>query len=149
MCAASVVDFSLGKTAPLKERVSLRIRGYVDSPQAVWYYFYGSAGVPNGLESQPYILRSPAWMPDERHRWEKIEAPPDPGAEITGIVRGQANARMVRDLLDASDQKRDPVCSARDGRWSVEMVLSIYQSQKTGARVEFPLKDRRHPLDPL
>jgi predicted dehydrogenase len=121
-------------------------------PKRFGYYFFGSEGViymPNALDSDPYILRSPAWMPDEQHRWEKIEAPADADAKITGIERGHANARMVRDLLEAIDQKRDPVCSARDGRWTVEMVLSIYQSQRTGARVEFPLKDRRHPLELL
>jgi len=42
-------------------------------PKRFGYYFYGSAGViymPNGLESLPYLLRTPAWMPDEKHRWE-------------------------------------------------------------------------------
>jgi len=120
-------------------------------PKRFGYYFYGSAGViymPNGLESQPYILRTPAWLPDEKHRWEKIEAPPDPAdSNIDG--RLVADARLVRDLLSAVEQKHDPVCSARDGRWTIEMALAIYQSQKTGARAEFPLKDRRHPLETI
>jgi predicted dehydrogenase len=120
-------------------------------PNRFGYYFYGSKGViymPNGVDTQAQILRSPAWMPDEKRRWEKIEAPPEPH-EIKVDGRGLADARMVRDLLEAIEQKRDPVCSARDGRWTVEMVLSLYQSQKSGARVEFPLKDRRHPLETL
>lgn len=119
-------------------------------PKRFGYYFYGSAGViymPNAFESQPYILRSPAWMPDEQHRWEKIELLPNQGGESNVDGPKLANARMVRDLLEAIEQKRDPACSARDGRWTVEMVFSVYQSQKTGARVEFPLKDRGHPLE--
>ena len=117
-------------------------------PKRFGYFFYGSAGViymPNGLDTQPYILRTPAWIPDEKHRWEKIEAPPD-SADRSFDGRGLADARMVRDLLEAIEQKRDPVCSARDGRWTVEMALGVYQSQNNGARVEFPLRDRRHPL---
>src|SRR5215471_8364747 len=72
-------------------------------PKRFGYYFYGSAGViylPNGLESEPYILRTASWMPDEKHRWEKIETPPDP-ADSKFDVRGIADARMVRDLLAA------------------------------------------------
>jgi len=116
------------------------------------YYFYGSDGViymPNAYESQPYILRSPAWMPDEQHRWQRIDLPSHPGGENDAGGPEFANARLVRNLLEAIEQKRDSLCGARDGRWTVEMVVSIYQSQKTGARVEFPLKDRRHPLETL
>ena len=60
-------------------------------------------------------------------------------------ARSLADARMVRDLLSAIEQKHDPVCTPRDGRWTIEMAFAIYQSQKP--RAEFPLKDRRHPLE--
>ena len=120
-------------------------------PKRFGYYFYGSEGViymPNGLESEPYILRTPSWMPDAKHRWEKIEVPPDP-ADTKFDGRGLADARMVRDLLMAIEEKRDPVCSARDGRWTIEMALAVYQSQRAGAAAGFPLQDRRHPLETL
>jgi len=105
--------------------------------------------MPNGVETQPYILRSPAWMPDERRRWEKIETPRDAGRWVKAEGRGLANARMVGDLLEAIEHGRDPVCNARDGRWSTEMIVSIYESQRTAGRVSFPLKERRHPLSRL
>jgi hypothetical protein len=53
---------------------------------------------------------------------------------------------MVGDLQEAIEQDREPACSARDGRWTIEMVTGIYQSQVSGARVEFPLAKRSHPL---
>jgi predicted dehydrogenase len=53
---------------------------------------------------------------------------------------------MVRDLLEAIEKDREPVCNARDARWAIEMVMAVYQSQRSGARVPFPLKDRKHPL---
>ncbi len=31
--------------------------------------------------------------------------------------------------------------------WTIEMVMGIYQSEQAGARVAFPLKARRHPLE--
>lgn len=109
-------------------------------------FFYGSKGViyipltsvPSG---PPLLLRSPAWVSD-REPWQRIELPP--GESETS--REHANALMVADLLDAIEKNREPACGARDGRWTIEMVTGIYQSQMNGARVEFPLKDRRDPL---
>jgi len=133
------------------------VHGYFSSKQNdqthPWRFgthVYGSRGViflpnaiyPGGL---PYILRSPAWVPDDKHAWEPIEAqpePPFPGAE----ERQLANALMVRDLIEAIEQDRKPVCSETDGLWTVEMIVGLYQSQVKGAPMTFPLKDRAHPL---
>ena len=117
-------------------------------------WFYGSKGVifmPNSIypEGQPYILRSPGWLPDEKHPWEKIVVPPPAGGRFQAEGRGLANALLVDDLLYAIENGRKPICSEHDGRWGIEMITSVYQSQKTGARVELPLKDRRHPLETL
>lgn len=110
--------------------------------------FYGSKGViafpmdsyPSG---HPYILRSPSWLPEgDKVRWQRIDVLPEERVD----TREKANALMVADLLEAIEQDRDPACSARDARWTIEMVMGVYQSQKTGGRVTFPLKDRRHPL---
>lgn len=113
---------------------------------------YGSKGVIDLLNAtypkgQPRILRSPRWMPDRNHDWEPIEA--TPAVKLPAEDRQLSNALMVHDLLEAIEQDREPVSSARDGRWSTEMIVSVYESQKRGARVGLPLKDRRHPLETL
>lgn len=116
-------------------------------------HIYGSKGViflPNAIypQGQPYILRSPAWVPDPDHAWEAIE----PKLDIPGLsgIRGEgrqiANALMVLDLLGAIEHDRKPLCSEEDGRWSIEMILGIYQAQRTAGRVRFPLREREHPL---
>ncbi len=121
-----------------------------DMPDGARYAvtFYGSKGVivfpmdsyPGGT---PFALRSPSWMPDrDGARWQRIEVLDEERVD----TREKANAIMVADLLDAIEQNREPACGALDGRWTIEMVLGVYQSQRTGARVSFPLKDRRHPL---
>jgi predicted dehydrogenase len=115
-------------------------------------YFYGTKGViyvPNGIDFPPYILRTPAWMPDEQHHWERIDLTAHMRTDIKAEGRQLANARMVQDLMEAIERDREPACNARDGRWSVEMIVAIYESQRTGSRVEFPLGDRRHPLTRL
>ena len=112
-------------------------------------HIYGSHGViflPNAIypAGQPYILRSPAWLPDAEHRWEPIEVgftPPVPAAE-----RQLANALMALDLLEAIERDRKPACNEEDGRWTIEMISGIYGSQLAGRPLSFPLEDRRHPL---
>ena len=58
-----------------------------------------------------------------------------------------ANALMVLDLFQAIEQDRKTACNEEDGRWTVEMISGIYEAQRSGGRVMFPLKERRHPLD--
>lgn len=115
-------------------------------------HIYGSKGViflpnaiyPNG--SQAYILHSPAWVPGKQQRWEPIE----PEHRSFGNDRYlTANALMVEDLLAAIEQDREPVCSERAGRWTVEMTQGVYASQLQGKPVDFPLAEREHPLDSL
>jgi predicted dehydrogenase len=114
-------------------------------------WLYGSKGVihlPNDVypRGRPYILRSPGWLPDETHRWEPIEAQPPAASRFRAEGHTLGNALLVADLLEAIEQDRKPACSEQDGRWTIEMITSVYQSQKTGARVDLPLEDRRHPL---
>ena len=87
------------------------------------------------------ILRSPDWHSGS---WETIE--PAAGEQVSNH---DLATLMVADLVRAIEEDREPAVSPRDGRWTIEMILSIYQSQKTGARVNFPLADRRHPLENL
>jgi len=97
------------------------------------------------------ILRSPAWLPDETHRWEKID-PKFDSAVPERIYRDSehaANSLMLLDLLDAIENDRKPICDEEDGRWTVEMISGIYRAQITGERVRFPSEDRRHPLRQL
>lgn len=119
-------------------------------------HIFGSKGaifLPNGIypDGQPYILRSPAWFPDEKHQWQKIDAKPDITgfAGLPGDSTTLANALMVRDLLNSIEQNRKPSCSEVDGRWTIEMIMGVYEAQKAGKRVALPLQQREHPLTRL
>jgi|YelNatPaOPRAMG01_1025707.scaffolds.fasta_scaffold04492_4 predicted dehydrogenase len=52
----------------------------------------------------------------------------------------------VKDLIHAIQTDTQPVCSGYDGRWAVEMVAAVYESQRSRARVNLPLAERTHPL---
>jgi len=51
-----------------------------------------------------------------------------------------------QDWLEAIRTNREPECSGANGRWTVEMVMAVYQAALSGSRVTFPLKMRGHPL---
>jgi predicted dehydrogenase len=109
---------------------------------------YGSKGaifvpVTKYPDGEPLLLRSPSWRPDAKSGdWKRIDAPD--GERIA--TREAANTLTAADLIQAVEQKRRPARSAVDGCWTVEMLQGVYLSQKTQARADFPLKDRRHPL---
>jgi predicted dehydrogenase len=116
-------------------------------------WIYGSKGVlflPNAIYPAGglYLLRSAGWLPDDRTRWERVEAKADLSGLGIASTAGKeiANALMVADLLGAVEHDRKPSCNEEDGRWTVEMIQGTYQAQLTGGRVSFPLSPRVHPL---
>lgn len=52
----------------------------------------------------------------------------------------------IRDLIEACDTDRQPLCSAADGATTIEMIASAFEShQRQGAVVPLPLQSRQHP----
>ena len=47
-------------------------------------------------------------------------------------------AQKFGDFLDALDKGGEPLVSGESGKKAVEIVLAIYESQKTGKAVELP-----------
>lgn len=117
-------------------------------------WLYGSKGVlflPNAIYPGGglYVLRSPAWLPDERTRWERVEVKADlAGKGIPSEKFPQlANALMVADLVRSIESNSKPCCNEDDGRWTIEMIQGVYQAQSSGDRVSLPLRSRKHPLE--
>jgi predicted dehydrogenase len=95
-----------------------------------------------------YYLADPGWFPARsRANWQLITSH-GLGKEETlkdgGLV--QANVWIVQDLLQAIERDRQPKGSIYDGRAALEMILAVYESARTRATVELPLRNRRHPL---
>ena len=61
--------------------------------------------------------------------------------EQTSNVYGNGHTSLFADVIDAINNDRKPYVDAYAGRNALEVVLSIYKSQKTGQPVELPLKD--------
>jgi len=60
----------------------------------------------------------------------------DPAAGVTGAL----HVPNFADFLAAIDERREPLVSGPESRKSVEIILAIYQSARTGRPVELPLK---------
>lgn len=70
---------------------------------------------------------------------------PEPLADIKKLVAGHGLPAM--DLIAAIKEDRAPLCSAEDGRVTIEMVAAVFESHRLhGQRVKLPLETRVSPL---
>ena len=61
--------------------------------------------------------------------------------EETSNVYGNGHTSLFADVMDAIEKDRKPYVDAVAGRNALEVVLSIYKSQKTAAPVKLPLNN--------
>lgn len=115
---------------------------------------FGSNGVldlTTGGLPPTVLLQDPTWSPGRSKKaWIEVSSAgvgkPEP-LQDGGLHMG--NVAIVRDLIDAIEQDRQPRGSIYDGRAALEMILATYESHRQTAPVELPLKNRRHPLTML
>lgn len=70
---------------------------------------------------------------------------PEPIANLKELIAG--NVIPVRDLLNSINTPRQPLCDAREGAMTTEMVCSTFASHLAGGRaIELPLASRKHPF---
>ena len=70
---------------------------------------------------------------------------PEPEKDIRALVAG--HLLPGRDLIAAIEENRAPLCSAEDGRVTLEMIMGVFESHRqNGQRVALPLAQRDHPL---
>jgi hypothetical protein len=56
----------------------------------------------------------------------------------------------VKDLIAAVDEDRAPLCDARAGATTVEMICGVFESHRQGSQaVSLPLAERGNPLTKL
>jgi predicted dehydrogenase len=99
-----------------------------------------------------YLIEDPAWSPgSSKAQWIPITSAglgkPETEKDISPQAPG--NLRLARDLIHAIQTDTQPRSSMYDARAALEMILAVYESQRTDRPVTLPLKERRHPLDLL
>lgn len=135
--------------------VTATYEAYVGDGQAPTYglELHGSDGIlilrSDACYRYPRPYAGPLVDAAMNTQWEKIEVPPvpdPPGTPDGAPGQHPLNNMVVRDLLAAVDEDREPLCSGHGARWSLEMILAVYEAHRTGERVPLPLADRTHPL---
>jgi predicted dehydrogenase len=115
------------------------------------FQILGSKGIiqfTTGSLPPAFLLEDPSWMPGRsKAQWQEITSnglgKPETMKD-TGL--GLGNKWIVEDLMDSMEKDRQPIGSIYDGRATLEMILAVYESHKQEKPVEFPLKNRKHPL---
>lgn len=105
------------------------------------------------VEPVAHLLAGSPFGPNDQPRtWVPVTTAgvgqPEPIKDIRKLVGGHVAAGL--DLIAAIRENREPLCSARDSRVTLEMTMGIFESHRQhGQRIELPLKDRQHPLAKL
>jgi predicted dehydrogenase len=130
----------------------------VDRPGERWFGLdvYGERGIVTVRDlPRGDVFRYPSgtWIPDEAAgRWERLSLPeweraPD-GAERTPQQKmTESNRRNALALVLAVERDGEPehASSGWDAVAALEMVLAPAESQRTGGRVPFPIRQRDNP----
>lgn len=96
-----------------------------------------------GSPFQP-VLEARAWVPITSAGVGK----PEPIANLDKLMSGHLIAGT--DLIAAVRENREPLCNAREGRTTVEMISAVFESHRQGGRrIALPLKTRGNPLAQL
>ena len=56
------------------------------------------------------------------------------------------NLLIIKDLMAAIQEHREPVGNLREARAATEMIVAVFESQRVGGPVSLPLKTRVNPL---
>lgn len=107
----------------------------------------GTARILTDIPCEVAVLENSAWNDDGRIlKWQRPEEVPALTADQRKTAFVDANRIVVDDWLNAIAEQREPESSGRNAMRAVEMVMAVYQSALSGARVALPLAQRAHPL---
>ena len=98
----------------------------------------GSVRFLNDFSPKVFLREGDQWRPLDLNPAAKAF----PAAEAVNV----ANGRVVDDWLAAIAEGREPVCSGRAAMKSLEMIHAVFAAGLSRSQVEFPLKNRAHPL---
>ena len=115
---------------------------------------YGSKGMitigqGGKVPRTSWFIDDATWQPGRsKARWQQITSAglgrPEPIKDVESISRG--NRLIALDLIRSIETDTQPKGNMYDGRGALEMIMAVYESQRTKGPVPLPLKSRDHPL---
>jgi len=130
------------------------VRNAAGRPTRFGLRVFGSKGVlemHTGYLPAVHVLPDSSWSPGRTGRkWVPVSSAglgkPEP-LKDGGLHQG--NILAVRDLIAAIEQDRHPRSSIYQARAATEMIVAVFESQRLGRPVAFPLRNRQNPLTVL
>ena len=127
------------------------VRNTGGSPTRFGLRILGSKGVIDlytGYLPEVSLLEDSSWSPGRTSKpWVPVTSAgvgkPEP-LKDTGLHGG--NVLAVRDLLAAIENGREPESSIQQARVATEMIVAVFDSQRLGRPVAWPLETRENPL---
>lgn len=115
---------------------------------------YGSKGqmeILFGSLPSIWYLPDPEWSPGRsKTAWQPISSQGVGQEEpLTDGSQDAGNISAVKDLFMAIEDDRQPECSIYEGRTTIEMIASVFESFRQQKPVKIPLENRRNPLEML
>jgi predicted dehydrogenase len=107
---------------------------------------HGSAGIIAMRSLADVVLfQGTSFNPAKPHQWQPIQVP-----EWDALPNKYhwCHQHLLRDLLLAVEEDREPIAGIHHVRWAQEMIQGVYVSHLAQSRVSLPLSsdDRSHPL---
>ena len=129
-------------------------KGMAGNPRRFALRILGSKGIieiTTGYVPQVRLLADSSWSPGRSGKsWVSVSsagvAKDEPLADKTN---DDGNVAACIDLLAAIEEDRQPEASIYEARTTVEMIASVFESQRLNSPVQFPLKNRQNPLELL
>ena len=104
----------------------------------------------SGFLKTAYLLKDPSWSPGRSGaKWIPVSTNGIGKPEKTTGGSHGGNLAAVHDLLESIEKDRQPISNIYDARAATEMIVSVFESQRIGGPVSFPLKNRKNPLTML
>ncbi len=112
---------------------------------------YGTKGMvtlTHGSLPEAHFIEDPGWAPGRsKAEWIPISSDGLGKPEtITDASHHPSNVATCKDLIHAIESDTQPISSVTDARAALEMIMGAYESERTGRRIDFPMKTRKHPL---
>lgn len=109
----------------------------------------GAVKVLMDMMPRLYARKGESWITlGKSSEWRPLDKDPTLRLPSEQLGVNAANQRVVDDWLSAIAGNQEPVCSGYAGMKALEMVMAVFTAGLTRRRIEFPLKDRNHPLRP-
>lgn len=143
-------------------RLDRNLTGYFDSVRngrgkqtRFGMRIFGSEGVlhlhETGYLPSVHFLPDSSWSSGRTSgKWLAVssQGPGQPEPLTAGDLHA-GNVAAVKDLIASIAEDRLPVSNIYEARTATEMIVAVFESQRLGAPMTFPLKNRQNPLTML